>query len=487
MQAQLMISLFLLPLLGFLLGCFFAQREKLQKFVSLGVALLYLVVSVMTLTMVGEAPWEMTLGGWARGFGISFVLDSFAAVLLVTTAVIYCATCFFSTRGQTLEKSSLGFPLIHMTMFGVTGAFLTHDLFNLYVWFEVLLISSFVAMALGKSRVRLSGTIKYVVLNLISSLLFLLACGLVYNHAHTLNLTDLKLVLLGMQETNPGIVYLSAGLLFCAFALKSALFPFSNWLPASYHIVSPALSVFYSGLLTKVGVYSVVRVLFLTYPEQPILNHIVIVLAVASMLIGVLGALSQYHVRRILSFHIISQVGYIAFGFALVGLVEPSLKVATFSIAVFYLVHHMIVKTNLFLVSGLIRGFKGQEDLKSLGGLLHRKPILAVVFVLPALSLIGVPGTSGFWAKFELLRLTFQSEFYLIAGVMVVTSLLTFMSMAKIWLHAFWGEVSTQPEQPLRTSGLVACFVLAIPSLMIGLQPDLLMNFIEVAVQSMLT
>jgi multicomponent Na+:H+ antiporter subunit D len=312
----------------------------------------------------------------------------------------------------------------------VTGSFITGDLFNLYVWFEVMLISSFALLALGSEKVQLDGAIKYAAINLVSTVMFLIAIAVLYGLTGTLNMADLAVRVPQVEQR--GMMTTVAVMFMIAFGIKSAVFPLFFWLPASYHTPAVTVSAIFAGLLTKVGVYALVRTFTLIFTTDVGYTHnALLVVAGLTMLTGVLGAAAQNEIRRILSFHIISQIGYMIMGLALytpLGLIG----------AVFYLVHHIIVKTNLFLVAGVAKRLTGSMDLKKIGGLYKSSPLLAVLFLIPALSLAGIPPLSGFWAKFVLIRASLEIESWAIAAVAILVGLLTMFSMTKIWGEAFW-------------------------------------------------
>ena len=319
---------------------------------------------------------------------------------------------------------------------GVCGAFLTGDIFNLYVWFEVMLMASFVLLALGGERAQVEGAIKYVTLNLISSALFLAAVGLLYGLAGTLNMADLARKL--SQVEDPRQVTLLAMLFLISFGIKSAAFPLFFWLPASYHTPPAAVSAVFAGLLTKVGVYALIRVFTLIFVQETYITHtLILILAGLTMVTGVLGAAAQNQFRRILSFHIVSQIGYMLMG---LGLHTPLALAGS----IFYIMHHIIVKTNLFLVSGVVARLRGTYELKKLGGLYREHSLLSILFLVPALSLAGIPPLSGFFSKLLLVRAGLESQQYLIVATALLVSILTLFSMMKIWNEAFWREA---PEE----------------------------------------
>jgi multicomponent Na+:H+ antiporter subunit D len=381
------------------------------------------------------------MGTWPAPFGITLVADLFSTIMVGLTGLIGLTVSVYSVASMDPRREAYGYyPLLQILLAGCCGAFLTGDLFNLYVWFEVMLIASFVLLALGGERPQMEGAIKYVTLNLLSSALFLAAVGIVYATTGTLNMADLSGRL--REVTQPGVGMALAMLFLVAFGIKAAAFPLFFWLPASYHTPPVAVSAVFAGLLTKVGVYALIRVFTLLFVQNVAFTHqLILALAALTMVTGVLGAMVQNEFRRILSFHIISQVGYMLMG---LGLYTP-LGLAG---SIFYILHHIVVKTNLFLVSGVVHRLRGSYELKNLGGLYERFPILALLFLIPALSLAGVPPLSGFWAKLSLIKAGAQAGRWTVVTAALLVSLLTLFSMMKIWAEAFWKRAPEETVEP---------------------------------------
>jgi multicomponent Na+:H+ antiporter subunit D len=456
------------PLATAMLALLLWQHRRLQRAVSLAGAVGLLASAVMLLGWVSDEGIQATaIGGWPAPFGITLVADLLSAMMVLLAAIVGVSVAVYSLATIDPRREVYGYhPLYHVLLAGVCGAFLTGDLFNLYVWFEVLLISSFVLMGLGGERGQLEGSVKYVTLNLLSSAIFLAAVGVLYGTAGTLNMADLSIVLQD-PRFDDRLILAIALLFLVAFGIKAAMFPVFAWLPASYHTPPVAVSAIFAGLLTKVGVYALVRVFTLIFTHDPAVTHnLILVIAGVTMVSGVLGAAAQVEFRRVLSFHIISQIGYMLMG---LGLFTRLALAGT----VFYLAHHIIVKTNLFLISGIVLRLKGTLDLASLGGLYGTRPALGVLFLVPALSLAGLPPLSGFWAKLILIQAALEETSYLIVTVALVVSLLTLYSMTKIWTEAFWKVPPDAAEAPIRAAtwrGLVLPSVgLALLTIVIGL------------------
>lgn len=447
------------------------DRVRVQRGVAIVATALTLAASLQLLARTaGDGIVVSRLGDWPAPFAIVLVSDLFAAIMTAVGALVGFAVAAYSPAAVDLARERHGYyPLLLVLLTGVEGAFLTGDLFNLYVCFEVMLMASFVLLALGGERAQLEGAVKYISLNLLSSTFFLTGVGLIYGLTGSLNLADLSVRAAG--EADRGLVTTIAMLFLVAFGIKSAAFPLFFWLPASYHTPPAAVSALFAGLLTKVGVYALVRVFTLVFVNDTALTHGAILWgAVLSMVTGVLGAAAQRDVRRILSFHIVSQIGYMLLG---LGLYTPLALAGT----VFYLAHHIVVKTNLFLVAGMIRRLGGTEDLVHLGGLYAARPGLALLFLVPALSLAGVPPLSGFWAKLLIVKAGLEAHAWVAVAAALVVSLATLFSMTKIWAEAFWKAAPRTDRQrgvvPWFAVGTIAALALVTAALGLGAGPVL--------------
>ncbi len=429
---SLLVLPILIPLLAGVGAFLCGRRRRWQTYVSMGGSILQLVICGMLLGTVRQSGIQAEqMGDWPAPFGITLVVDHLSAVMLVITAVIGLAANIYALVDIDRRYQALGFnTLFQILIAAISGAFLTGDLFNLYVWFEVMLMASFGLLVMGGKPRQLDGGVKYVTLNLIATLMFITGLGLLYALTGTLNMAHLHTKVQAFEA--PGLMTTVAMLFVMAFGLKAGAFPLFFWLPASYHTPPTAIAAVFSGLLTKVGVYALMRVFSLIFVQDVATTHgLILVMACFTMVTGVLGAAVQNAFRRILAFHIVSQVGYMILG---LGLFTP-LALAG---AVFYLIHHIIVKANLFLISGLVKRVYGHDDFKKLGSLYQRSGLLAVLFLIPAFSLAGFPPLSGFWAKFILIQASLETGAYAAAAVALVVGLLTVYSMTKIWIAVFW-------------------------------------------------
>jgi multicomponent Na+:H+ antiporter subunit D len=429
-----------LPLLCAIIGLFGMRHERLQYAVgTLGAAASCAAAFVVLAVVWQRGIITTDLGGWPAPYGITLVADLFSAVMLCLAGTMGVVVAVFACADIQRARIRHGFFVFyHVLLMGVNGAFLSGDLFNMYVWFEVMLMASFVLMVLGGEPGQTEAGVKYVALSLFASMLFLASIGILYAQVGTLNFAHLALIL--QEHDQPRLVSAVALLLLCAFGIKAALFPLYFWLPASYHTPPPAVTAIFAALLTKVGMYAMVRVFTLVFAfEGPLLRTVLLWIAAFTMVSGVLGALAQTDVRRLLSFHIISQMGYLALGLAL-ALGTQSAGAAQLALAsvLFFTVHVAAAKAALFLVSGVAFRMRGTYQLKNLGGLYAEAPFLALLFFTAAMALAGVPPLSGFAAKYGVLRAGLSAGAYWPVAAAVAVSLVTLLSMTKIWDQAFW-------------------------------------------------
>jgi multicomponent Na+:H+ antiporter subunit D len=450
----------IIPLFTAALSLLAWRSYRLQRiFGMLGSTGLMLAAFALLFNVQKEGILVAQIGSWQAPFDITLVADTFSSIMVVVAGIVAFLITIYSIGSIDIERERFGYyPLVNILLMGVCGAFLTGDIFNMYVWFEVMLIASFVLLSLGGERLQIQGAIKYVTLNLMSSALFLAAVGLLYGIIGTLNMADLAWKI--QYVSQPGLVTSLSVLFLVAFGIKAAIFPLFFWLPASYHTPPVAITALFSALLTKVGVYALIRVFTLFFLQDTQFTHtLILVVAGFTMLTGVLGAVAQYDFRRLLSFHIISQIGYLLMGLGL-------FSVPALSAAVFFMIHVIFAKSTLFLISGVSNRILGSYDLKKMGGLYRPYPLLSILFLIPALSLAGIPPLSGFFAKFALIRSGLETGEYLIIGVALVVSILTLYSMIKIWTEAFWKPLPAADPEHKRVvttpSGSLALLVVPI-------------------------
>jgi len=420
-----------LPLLGAAVAIALGRWRVAQRCVSLLTLATVTATSIAMLIRVDrDGAAAVHAGGWQAPVGITFVADRLAAIMLLVACVMLLAVLVFAIGQPGAERHHVGFHPVYLILTaGIAMAFLTGDLFNLFVAFEVTLMASYVLITLGGRPDQVRSGMTYVVISLIASALFLLSLAFVYAATGTVNLADLNAKIADLPD---GLRSGLAVLLIVVFGIKAALFPLFFWLPDSYPTAPAPVTAVFAGLLTKVGVYAIIRTQTLLFPPDTQPGQLLLVVAGLTMVVGVFGAITQNDIKRILSFHIVSQIGYMVMGLGLFTL-------AGLAGAVLYIVHHIVVKTSLFLVAGLVEQRAGTGQLARLSGLARTAPVLGVLFLVPALSLAGIPPLSGFVAKLALVDAGVDARQYAIVAVSLAVSLLTLFSMTKIWANAFWG------------------------------------------------
>lgn len=448
---QLVLLPMILPLLGAGLCLVFGGSAPAQRIIS--VAVLGAVVGVATTLLVQadrHGPLAVTVGGWPSQIGISLVADRLSALLLLTSTVVTLCVLLFSLGQGIVEYGrdtplSVYHPAFLVLSAGVSNAFLAGDVFNLFVGFEILLVASYVLITLGgtQSRVR-AGTI-YIVVSLLSSALFLVAIACAYAVYGTVSIAGIAE---RIDDVSPAVTLMVQLLLLVTFAIKAAVFPLSAWLPDSYPTAPAPVTAVFAGLLTKVGIYAIIRFQTMVFYDSP-LNTLLLWAAIFTMVIGILGAIAQSDIKRLLSFTLVSHIGYMLFGIALAsqwGLAG----------AIIYTVHHITVQTTLFLVAGMIEMRAGTTNMDLVGGLARAAPVLSVMFFVPAMNLAGIPPFSGFLGKVALVQAGVEygtTLAYVTVVAAIVTSLLTLYAIVRVWNRVFWRPAETAGQQDANGSG----------------------------------
>ncbi len=423
---------FLLPLFTGVLALFLGQPGRGRRGFFVASAAVQTAVGLWLIdeNLAGRPP-VLLAGGWASAVGITLVADLLAAIMVTLSSITALATVLFTCceSGPRVEHP-LRLPLVQFMVAGINLAFVTGDLFNLFVAFEIMLIASYALLTLEADDWDVKQAYPYLAVNLLGSTLFLCGAGLAYGLFGTLNFAGIIVQAAGMP--GDGRVQVLATLLLVVFGTKAGLFPLYYWLPNSYPTLSAAVAGLFSGMLTKVGVYVLLRMFATVLPhELSGLHQLIAWLAGLTMVLAVIGAISRNFIRGILSFHILSQIGFMALA---IGLFTP-LSIAA---CIFYIMHHIIVKASLFLVGGVATVLNRTDDLDRMGHLWRATPWVGIVFLLQALSLAGIPPLSGFWGKYVIIvEGLHQGEYWLIAASLVA-SVLTLFSMLKIWMAAFW-------------------------------------------------
>jgi len=416
---------------------FFWQRIAAQRVISIIGNIIAFILCIRLFQATDKFGYLIVqVGSWEAPFGIIFVSDTFSSIMVMLTAIVGLAVGIYSTAALNPSRIKYGyFVVFHFLVMGLLGAFLTGDVFNLYVWFEVVIISSFVLLTLGGKKMQMEGAIKYVTLNMLASVIFLTAIGILYGITGTLNMADLAVKIKGVQ--NSGLVSVTALLFFAGFGIKSAVFPMYFWLPSSYHTPPSAIAAIFGGLLTKMGIYALIRTFTLIFQPDEFIRNVFLVIAILTLVTGALGTVNKRSIRRLMSYLIVCHIGYLMAG---IGIYT---EIAVMGV-IFYLIHDVIVKSNLLMITGIIQKIRDTIDMTRLGGLYHDYPKLSIIIAIAMFSLVGIPPLSGFWPKIQFFGESLRTGHYVLLAAIIFASFITLYVMIKMWSEVFW-KTSPKP------------------------------------------
>lgn len=471
MSTNLIILPIFIPFVAAILCMFLHKKNWIARRVialTAAVALLISCAYIFSQVIDGDI-LVFTASGWQAPFGIVLAVDMFSGMMITLSSItsFACLIFAFATIDRDRENNYF-YPLWFFIIMGINGSFVTGDMFNLYVFFEIMLMASYGLSVIGSTKGQLRESFKYVMLNIVSSTIFVMALAMLYGMMGTLNMADLSQKIAAVPPENQGLITVCAMIFLVVFGMKGAIFPLYLWLPRTYIEPPSAIAALFGGLLTKVGVYAMIRMFTLIFIQDISYTHTIILwLAAFTMPLGVFGAVAQMNFKQILSIHIISQIGYMIMGLGL-------FTVWSIAGAIFYICHNIIVKTGLFLLEGATFQLTGTSELKKMSGLLSRFPWLGWSFLIAGLALAGVPPLSGFFGKFVLMKGAVMEENYWILAVAIITGFFTLFSMMKIFIYSFWGEEKgILPEATAKKNSYLvympACFLLVGISILLGI------------------
>ncbi|QHJ71799.1 Na+/H+ antiporter subunit D [Planococcus halotolerans] len=481
-MSNLLLFPIIVPLIMATILMLFPNKIKMQRLVALLSALVTLIASLFLLFKVyNDGIQVVTLGSWPAPFGISMVSDLFSALLVVTTSliVLFVVLYSFPTIGIKREQSFY-YPAVLFLLTGVNGAFTTGDIFNLFVFVEVLLMASYTLIVHGGERQQLRESIKYLLVNIISSALFVAAVALLYSVTGTLNMADLAVKI--PQIENTGILTVIAVLFLVVFGFKAAIFPLYFWLPASYHAPPMPILALFGALLTKVGVYAIMRTYTLFFTMNVGFTHeLLAIIAILTILAGCVGALAYFDVKKIIIYNIIIAVGVILFGVS-------QLNEAGVQGSILYLIHDMMIKAALFFLVGIVAVIFGTSNLRKMGGLMKTYPVLGWTYLVAAFGLAGIPPLSGFPGKLLIVQGGFEGPQFWGSIVILATSLIVLLSAVRIFIYAFWGEpVETEPlKKSAYHAMLIPSMLLVAITVFFGVGAELFMPLVSGAAEVLL-
>lgn len=447
-----------LPLLGAGVTILVGRSRRAQRIVSVAVLSALVANAVALVILVDrDGPIVARAGGWIPPMGITLVADRLSTITLTAASIALLLVVINAIGHPGTERHHVGFQSVYLVMTaGVGGALLAGDLFNLFVAIEMMLTASYVLITLGGRVDQVRSSMTYVVISLVASSFFLVGISFIYASTATVNLAELAGRL---EQIDPGMRLALAVVFLIVFGIKAGLFPLCFWLPDSYPNAPSPVAAIFAALLTKIGVYAIIRTQTLLFSEV-VPTWMLMSVAVATMLVGVLGAIAQDDLRRLLSFLIISSIGFMLVGISL-------FTVLGVTAAIMYMINQVLLKSGLFLAGGLVQQAGGSARLSELHGMIRRAPIVAVLFLIPAWSLIGIPPMAGFPTKFVLFDAAAASGYWWVLGFAVLAALLTLFAMMRAFVAIFWGDDTDEQKRPLPR--LMVGPTVALALLMIGL------------------
>ncbi|MFT3658834.1 Na+/H+ antiporter Mnh2 subunit D [Staphylococcus ureilyticus] len=460
MMSNLLILPLLLPAICALVLVFIRTHSRLSRIFSIGTMSITTIISLLLLIYVMQhKPIALDFGGWKAPYGIQFVGDSLSLLMVTTSSFV--VTLIMAYGFGSREKRAIRYYLPSFILFltvGVIGSFLTADLFNIYVMFEVMLLASFVLITLGQSIEQLRAAIIYVVLNILGSWLLLLGIGLLYKLTGTLNFALVAQRLTEMQGESSVVIISMVFLI--AFGAKAALVLFM-WLPKAYAVLNTELAALFAALMTKVGAYALIRFFTLLFDDYSGITHpLLVVLSCITMLIGAFGVLAYRDIKKIAAYQVILSIGFIILGLG-------SNTISGVNGAIFYLTNDIVVKTLLFFIIGSLVYITGYRQYKNLYGLAKREPFFGVAFVVMILAIGGVPPFSGFPGKVFIFKGAVENGNYIGLTLMILTSLIGMFSLFRIFFTMYLGNadkgehIDFKPIPKYR-KGLIGILVAAI-------------------------
>ncbi|MDN4494684.1 Na+/H+ antiporter subunit D [Ureibacillus aquaedulcis] len=478
---NLLVLPLIIPIITAVILVFLREQIVLQRIISLITMIFITIISALLLNMVQtEGIMRLDFSGWLPPFGILFVGDSFSILLVLTASIItsFCLLYAFSTIGSRHEKMFF-YPFVLFLIAGVNGSFLTGDIFNLFVCFEVMLLASYVLVALGGKKRQLRESLKYVLINVVASWMFLIALAFLYGTVKTLNMAHIAV---RVAEAGQDPLLTTVAILFLiVFSLKAGLLLFF-WLPGSYSVPPTVVQALFASLLTKVGIYALIRTFTLMFPLNQDVTHTIIgVMAGITLIAGCMGALSGRDIYTIATYNVIIGVGFILIGLA-VG-TETALTGA-----IYYLIHDMLAKALLFLLVGMVFYVSGESVVKKMSGIIQNYPLFGWIYFLVMLALAGIPPLSGFMGKVLIGQGAIESGSYVLLALGFASSIIVLYSLLRIFLASFFGEttISYDFRKPIPKGAYLAFVLLALSIVSVGVGAESLAVYVKDAANTLM-
>ncbi|HWK23324.1 MAG TPA: Na+/H+ antiporter subunit D [Ureibacillus sp.] len=479
---NLLVLPLIIPIITAVVLVFLREQILLQRVISFLTMIFISIISFLLLNIVKtDGIIRLDFSGWLPPFGILFVADSFSILLVLTASILttICLLYAFSTIGNKHEKMFF-YPFVLFLIAGVNGSFLTGDIFNLFVCFEVMLLASYVLVALGGGRRQLRESLKYVLINVVASWMFLIALAFLYGTVKTLNMAHIAVRVAEVGQDS--LLTTVAILLLIVFSLKAGLLLFF-WLPGSYSVPPTVVQALFAALLTKVGIYALIRTFTLMFPLNQDVTHTIIgIMAGITLVLGCMGALSGRDIYTIATYNVIIGVGFILIGLAV------GTEIALTG-AIYYIIHDMLAKALLFLLIGMMFYVSGGETIvKKMSGLITNYPLFGWIYFLVMLALAGIPPLSGFMGKVLIGQGAIEAESYVLLALGFASSIIVLYSLLRIFLASFFGEttISFEDKKPIPKGAYVSFVLLALSIVFVGVGAESLAVYVKDAAKTLM-
>ncbi len=461
---------FVIPVLGWW------KKSLAFPLVVIAIAVSLLSSFQIAFTVFQHGPIDYYLGGWDPPWGIAYRIDHLSAFMVVLISIISLLICVYSKAS--IEKEAPGkevhFYCIFLLLFtGLMGMVVTGDMFNIYVFLEISSLTAYALIAIGDERGAFAA-FKYVVIGTVGACFYLLGVGYLYIVTGSLNMQDLSEILPGLYQSK--VVLVAAIFFTVGIGIKMGLFPLHTWLPGAYAHAPSAVSAYIAPLMTKVGAYMFIRVMFTVFNpsfsfEVLPLTEILSWIAAVAIIYGSIIAISQSDLKKMLAYSSISQVGYIVLGITMGNRLG-------FEGGLLHILNHAFMKGCLFAVAGAIIYRQSTRNIEDFGYLHRKMPLTALAFAIAALSMVGIPPTAGFFSKWYLILGAVESQNWIFVGIIMISSLLNAVYFFKVIEHIYWhprtdaaakaGQVTPIVMKEAPTSMLIPMLILAAGVLFLG-------------------
>jgi len=464
----LLIAAFVVPLVSL-------KRERYIPQIAIASSFIALVFAVMTVPFVLQDGIIINqMEDWSAPYGITVAVDGLSMLLILMITFIGFLVTMFSFRFVKKRRTKY-YALLMLLQVGLLGIAHTGDLFNLFVFLEIMSIASYILASYSRNAPAIEGALKYLIIGSFGTSMMLLGVAFLYGLTGTLNMADLAVKVAGISSP---ILPLALGLLITGLGVKAAIFPFHAWKPDVVTVMPASAGAMFSALSTSIGIYAILRIVFTVFSgSSPVLYYILIAIGAVTMALGAIMALQQRHLLRLLAYSAISQVGYIMIAFGVGGFNPLGIQAG-----IFHLFNVAMFETLLFLCAGIIKHKAGTYNMEKLGGMARFSPVVSYAFLIGMLANIGIPFFSGFSSKWMIYIVTLE-VFPILTVLAVVVSIMTLLYGLRAYALVFLGNKNVKPGK-VKRSMIIPVLILAAICLLFGVFPQLGFNMAAFVSQS---